>query len=151
MLGDNQEKSKNILKKAIRRRQAKTVQFAPPQYFEAEEIEYSSDEEDIEDRYYRDDDEDGAVTDDEETSTSTTKPGAVVATSKSIDDDEITPIDAPDTVEQSKASVEQVKEKEKEREPTKITSKPLAKPETRVESAEIFDSGIGRVSPDDML
>lgn len=45
MLGDNPEKSKNPLKKAMRRRNAKTVQFAAPTYFEASEVEYSSEEE----------------------------------------------------------------------------------------------------------
>ena len=44
MLGDNPEKSKNPLKKAMRRRNAKTVQFAPPTYHEAAEIDYSSEE-----------------------------------------------------------------------------------------------------------
>ena len=44
MLGDTAEKSKNPLKKAMRRRNAKTVQFAPPTYVEAVEIDYSSDE-----------------------------------------------------------------------------------------------------------
>jgi len=46
MLGDNPEKSRNPLKKAMRRRNAKTVQFAEPQYFEPSDREYSSDEED---------------------------------------------------------------------------------------------------------
>ena len=45
MLGDNPEKSKNPLKKAMRRRNAKTVQFAAPQYFEPSDFDYSSDEE----------------------------------------------------------------------------------------------------------
>ncbi|TKA81117.1 hypothetical protein B0A49_01770 [Cryomyces minteri] len=45
MLGDNPEKSKNPLKKAIRRRHAKTVQFTAPTYVEASDYEYSSDEE----------------------------------------------------------------------------------------------------------
>jgi len=45
MLGDNPEKSKNPLKKAMRRRNAKTVQFTAPTYFEASEVEYSSEEE----------------------------------------------------------------------------------------------------------
>ena len=45
MLGDNAEKSKNPLKKAIRRRNTKTVQFAAPTYFEASDIDYSSEEE----------------------------------------------------------------------------------------------------------
>lgn len=44
MLGDTAEKSKNPLKKAMRRRNAKTVQFAPPTYVEASDYDYSSDE-----------------------------------------------------------------------------------------------------------
>ena len=45
MLGDNPEKSKNPLKKAMRRRNAKTVQFAAPQYFEPSDFDYSDEEE----------------------------------------------------------------------------------------------------------
>ncbi len=45
MLGDNAEKSKNPLKKAMRRRNAKTVQFSAPTYVEASDYDYSSDEE----------------------------------------------------------------------------------------------------------
>ncbi|MCJ1355209.1 MAG: hypothetical protein MMC33_005200 [Icmadophila ericetorum] len=45
MLGDNPEKSKNPLKKAMRRRNAKTVQFAAPTYYEASDGYYSTDEE----------------------------------------------------------------------------------------------------------
>ncbi|MCJ1310096.1 hypothetical protein MMC25_003757 [Agyrium rufum] len=45
MLGDSPEKSRNPVKKAMKRRKAKTVQFAPPTYHEAAEIDYSSDEE----------------------------------------------------------------------------------------------------------
>src|SRR2546423_4695537 len=45
MLGDNPEKPKNPLKKAMRRRNAKTVQFAPPQYFEPSDFDYSDEEE----------------------------------------------------------------------------------------------------------
>lgn len=48
MLGDNPEKSKNPLKKAMRRRNAKTVQFAAPQYYEPSDFDYSDDEEGIE-------------------------------------------------------------------------------------------------------
>ncbi|KAF2705972.1 hypothetical protein K504DRAFT_505695 [Pleomassaria siparia CBS 279.74] len=44
MLGDTGEKTKNPLKKAMRRRNAKTVQFAPPTYVEASDYDYSSDE-----------------------------------------------------------------------------------------------------------
>jgi hypothetical protein len=52
MLGDQAEKSKNPLKKAMRRRNAKTVQFAAPTYVEASDIDYSSDEEDGEGEFY---------------------------------------------------------------------------------------------------
>jgi hypothetical protein len=45
MLGDQAEKTKNPLKKAIRRRNAKTVTFAAPTYVEASDIDYSTDEE----------------------------------------------------------------------------------------------------------
>ena len=45
MLSDNSEKSKNPLKKAMRRRNAKTVQFAAPTYVEASDNDYSSDDE----------------------------------------------------------------------------------------------------------
>lgn len=51
MLGDNPEKSKNPLKNAMRRRYAKTVQFAEPTYFEPSDNEYSSDEEGDEGEY----------------------------------------------------------------------------------------------------
>lgn len=44
MLSDNAEKTKNPLKKAMRRRNAKTVQFAAPTYVEPSDYEYSSDE-----------------------------------------------------------------------------------------------------------
>lgn len=52
MLGDNPEKSKNPLKKAMRRRNAKTVQFSAPTYVEASDVDYSSDEEDTEAGFY---------------------------------------------------------------------------------------------------
>lgn len=45
-LGDTAEKSKNPLKKAMRRRMAKNVTFGIPTYVDASEYEYSSDEED---------------------------------------------------------------------------------------------------------
>lgn len=44
MLSDNSEKSRNPLKKAMRRRNTKTVQFAAPTYVEASDYDYSSDE-----------------------------------------------------------------------------------------------------------
>lgn len=46
MLGDNPEKTRNPLKKAMRRRTAKTVQFAAPTYVEASDYDYSSEDED---------------------------------------------------------------------------------------------------------
>lgn len=42
MLSDNSEKSRNPLKKAMRRRNTKTVQFAAPTYVEASDYDYSS-------------------------------------------------------------------------------------------------------------
>ena len=45
MLGDNPEKSRNPLKIAMRRRNAKTVQFSAPTYYEPSDNDYSSDEE----------------------------------------------------------------------------------------------------------
>ncbi|KAI9873140.1 MAG: hypothetical protein M1830_000785 [Pleopsidium flavum] len=52
MLGDNPEKSKNPLKKAMWRRNAKTVQFCAPTYVEASDVEYSTDEEEGEGDFY---------------------------------------------------------------------------------------------------
>ncbi|KAJ4509785.1 protein phosphatase regulator [Exophiala dermatitidis] len=48
MLGDNPEKSKNPLKKAMRRRNAKTVQFAPPTYYEPGDYDFSDEDEEDE-------------------------------------------------------------------------------------------------------
>ena len=48
MLGDNAEKSKNPLKIAMRRRNAKTVTFTSPTYFEPSDNEYSTEEEEEE-------------------------------------------------------------------------------------------------------
>ena len=44
MLSDNSEKTRNPLKKAMRRRNAKTVQFAAPTYVEASDYDYSTEE-----------------------------------------------------------------------------------------------------------
>jgi hypothetical protein len=57
MLGDNAEKSKNPLKKAMRRRNAKTVTFTSPTYFEASDVDYSTEEEDEEGEYPEDEEE----------------------------------------------------------------------------------------------
>ncbi|KAK4505178.1 hypothetical protein PRZ48_003141 [Zasmidium cellare] len=45
MLSDNSEKSRNPMKKAMRRRKAKTVQFAAPTYVEASDYDYSTEDE----------------------------------------------------------------------------------------------------------
>ncbi|KAH7342917.1 hypothetical protein BKA65DRAFT_587174 [Rhexocercosporidium sp. MPI-PUGE-AT-0058] len=52
MLGDQEAKSKNPLKKAIRRRNAKTVTFTAPTYVEASDIDYSTDEDDGDGDFY---------------------------------------------------------------------------------------------------
>ncbi|TVY46460.1 Tip elongation aberrant protein [Lachnellula occidentalis] len=52
MLGDQADKPVNPLKKAIKRRNAKTVTFTAPTYVEASDVDYSTDEEDGEDDYY---------------------------------------------------------------------------------------------------
>lgn len=52
MLGDNLEKPKNPLKKAIRRRNAKQVQFTAPTYYEASDIDYSTEEDEEADGDY---------------------------------------------------------------------------------------------------
>ncbi|KAL2828459.1 hypothetical protein BDW59DRAFT_49692 [Aspergillus cavernicola] len=54
MLGDNSEKSKNPLKKAMRRRNAKTVTFTSPTYIEASDVDYSTEEEEDDDVSFTD-------------------------------------------------------------------------------------------------
>lgn len=53
MLNDVPDKSKNPLKKAMRRRNAKQVAFAAPTYVEASDIDYSTDEDDEEAQYFQ--------------------------------------------------------------------------------------------------
>lgn len=65
MLGDNSEKSKNPLKKAMRRRNTKTVVFSAPTYIEASDVEYSSDEESDDDAFFIDNQEPAEVEPDE--------------------------------------------------------------------------------------
>lgn len=58
MLGDTAEKSKNPLKKAMRRRNTRTVQFSNQlMYAEAFDYEFSSDEEDGDDSMFGNDDQ----------------------------------------------------------------------------------------------
>ncbi|KAI0024897.1 hypothetical protein F4780DRAFT_723482 [Xylariomycetidae sp. FL0641] len=49
MLVDREDKSKNPLKTAIKKRKAKNVQFTAPTYVDYSDREYSSDEEDVQD------------------------------------------------------------------------------------------------------
>ncbi|KAJ6152419.1 hypothetical protein N7497_006738 [Penicillium chrysogenum] len=55
MLGDNNEKSKNPLKKAMRRRNAKTVNFGAPTYIDASDVDYSTDEDSEHGDFFNDD------------------------------------------------------------------------------------------------
>lgn len=64
MLGDNSEKSKNPLKKAMRRRNAKSVSFTAPTYIEASDVEYS--EEEMEEGDFFDHDEESSRGEDDE-------------------------------------------------------------------------------------
>ncbi|CAK7230487.1 protein phosphatase regulator [Sporothrix eucalyptigena] len=52
MLGDQAEKTKNPLKSAMRRRKTKNVSFAPPTFVDYSDIDYSTDEEDLEAEYF---------------------------------------------------------------------------------------------------
>jgi hypothetical protein len=67
MLSDSvHERSKNPIKKAMRRRNAKTVTFTSPTYHEASEYEYSSDEEEEgqEEGYFDDEEDEGSESQD---------------------------------------------------------------------------------------
>ena len=80
MLGDNPEKSKNPLKKAMRRRNAKTVQFTAPTYFEASDNDYSTeDEEDGEGEYF------GQGQDDEAANAQAQEPDASTADNNTVE------------------------------------------------------------------
>jgi len=80
MLGDSAEKSKNPLKKAMRRRNAKTVQFSAPTYYEPSEYDYSEEEE-----------EDGASGGEEN--------GGLDASTDDIDADHDRVVASPDSVD----------------------------------------------------
>ncbi|KAK6357047.1 hypothetical protein TWF718_001377 [Orbilia javanica] len=130
MLGDNQEKSKNMFKKAIRRRAAKTVQFAPPTYCEAPNYS-SSEEEDEDGEYYSNDDEGAAMDEDAEQDDSKPNGGST------RDDDEITLVDTAEAVERPIVLEEKPKDKKDEKpsapqqQQQQPASKPLTKPENR--------------------
>jgi hypothetical protein len=77
MLGDNPEKSKNPLKKAIRRRNGKTVQFAPPTYVEPPDVEYSTEDEVDSDAEYNNHNDEGTDLQDEDQDVERDEPTAV--------------------------------------------------------------------------
>lgn len=87
MLGDNPEKSKNPLRKAMKRRNAKTVTFGQSSFHEASEIEWSSEGEG---EFDSNDDDDGVGLDDEEEEPVVET--AQAAKTKSVDADSITPV-----------------------------------------------------------
>lgn len=65
MLGDNSEKSKNPLKKAMRRRNAKSVSFSSPTYIEASDVDYDT-EDDMEEGDFFDHDEESSRGEDDD-------------------------------------------------------------------------------------
>ncbi|KAK4650280.1 protein phosphatase regulator [Podospora pseudocomata] len=52
MLGDQTDKVRNPIRSAIKRKKAKTVQFAPPTFVDYSDIDYSSEEEDVAAEYF---------------------------------------------------------------------------------------------------
>lgn len=88
MLQDQAEKSKNPLKKAIRRRNTKTVQFAAPTYVEASDNDYSSEEEGEEGGQYYDKEQQAAesqATDDDQVTVEPLRTKAEIREVKSED------------------------------------------------------------------
>ena len=92
MLGDNAEKSKNPLKKAMRRRITKTVQFTAPTYVEASDYDYTSEEESDEqtnfdegDSETHDDEARDAAVSDQETSTIVNSATAISAREPAVE------------------------------------------------------------------
>lgn len=80
MLSDNaHERTKNPLKKAMRRRNAKTVAFAAPTYVEASDYDYSTDEEGENGYYTNDEDDSGEQAHANETDTHTEGAGKPAA------------------------------------------------------------------------
>lgn len=65
MLGDNSEKSKNPLKKAMRRRNAKSVSFSSPTYIEASDVDYDTEDEMEEGDFFDHDEESSRGEDDD--------------------------------------------------------------------------------------
>jgi hypothetical protein len=114
MLGDQAEKTKNPLKKAIRRRNAKTVTFTAPTYVEASDIDYSTDEEEGEGDYYGQNGEKEPIEDEKE-------PGP--------EDDEIVAVEPL----KPRTEVREVKQETDETGPAKVSS------DTARTSDEIFE------------
>lgn len=107
MLGDSPEKTKNPLKKAIRRRNAKTVQFAAPTYVEASDYDYDTEDEEnalLAESYNND-------------SAATATAGATATETETAEHMEITPVEAdegpkstmPDSLDDTRSTVREVK------------------------------------------
>ena len=82
MLGDNAEKSKNPLKKAMRRRITKTVQFTAPTYVEASDYDYTSEEESDEQTNF--DEGDSEINDEEVRDTSVSEQETIATDNSTI-------------------------------------------------------------------
>jgi len=106
MLGDNPEKSKNPLRKAMKRRNAKTVTFGQSSFHEASEIEWSSEGEG---EFDSNDDDDGVGLDDEEEEPVVET--AQAANTKSVDVDSITPVTNQSQTNQIKSTSDLVEKK----------------------------------------
>ena len=100
MLGDNSEKSKNPLKKAMRRRNAKTVTFTSPTYIEASDVEYSTEEEMDDDISFQDEDmarEDADHLQDGQNEDIVVKPLRPKSKDRGFEDDDIQEVHEPDS------------------------------------------------------
>lgn len=107
MLGDNPDRSINPLKKAMRRRNAKTVQFIGNTYYEASDNDYSSDEEDPDRDGQRDDGEGAPVEqqkeNEEQDDIKAVEPLSVRGQNEESNEDKIEPLEQPQS---AKAAVD---------------------------------------------
>ena len=115
MLGDNSEKSKNPLKKAMRRRNAKTVTFTSPTYIEASDIDFSTDEELDDDASFNDEDVSRGDTDnlqDGDNDDIVVEP--LRPKSKGVDEDSLQEAQEPDSASSGQRSSQEMFENEGE-------------------------------------
>ncbi|OOG00926.1 hypothetical protein ASPCADRAFT_202763 [Aspergillus carbonarius ITEM 5010] len=113
MLGDNSEKSKNPLKKAMRRRNAKTVTFTSPTYIEASDIDFSTDEELDDDASFNDEDVSRGDTDnlhDGDNDDIVVEP--LRPKSKGVDEDSLQEAQEPDSASSGQRSSQEMFENE---------------------------------------